>query len=243
MTFLLQSTSSLPKAVSKATFNLSQAYQLSKHTVRNTLALMTGKLKPYQGMKNLIYEFYRSVSSHSGHPVPKDLVLETARCKDEIWRKCKKLHLDWAPRPSRQRTLRTKEGVLVTGASGFLGTLVVRKLVQEGYPVRAFVRKLSRIRHLEEMGVEIVFRDIREEQALDRAVSSVRSVVHLAAETSGNPRTSEDVTVRGTENLIRAVRKAGVTKVIYMSSMSVYDTVGAREGSGYDEDAPLEPEP
>lgn len=243
MTFLHQGVTSLPKAVSKATFNLWEAGQLTKHTFLNSLALVRGKLRPYQGMKNLIFEFHRSISSHSRSPVPKELVFETARCKDEIWRRCKSLRLDDSPRPLRLSNLRRKETVLVTGATGFVGTHVVRKLVKEGFPVRAFVRRISRIRSLEEMGVEILFGDIRDEHALENALSQVHSVVHLAADTSGDPRTSQDVTVRGTENLIRAVRSAGVKKLIYMSSMSVYETVRAKKGAVYDEDAPLEPEP
>lgn len=243
MTFLRQGANSLPKALSKATFNLWEAAQLTKHTFLNSLALLRGTLNPYQGMKNLIFEFYRSILSHSHPPVPKDLVLETARCKDEIWRRCKNLRLDFTPRPSRLVSLQRKEAILVTGASGFVGTHVVRKLVNEGLPIRVLVRKVSRIRPLEQLGVEILFGDIRDEAALEGALSQVHSVVHLAADTSGDPRSSEDTNVRGTENLIRAVRRRGVKRVIYMSSMSVYETARARQGAVYDEDAPLEPEP
>src|SRR5207247_3343467 len=80
MTTVTHPLSSLPKAVARATYNLSASTQLLTNTVRNALQFLTGSLKPYQGMELLIHRFYDSMQGGGGSPITKDqalLVLET----------------------------------------------------------------------------------------------------------------------------------------------------------------------
>ncbi len=244
MTRVFHSGSSpLPKAASKATFNLSEAYQLTASTCKNVVALLSGRLKPYQGMKDLIHDFYVRIENNSESPISKELVLNTGQTIDKILDKTGNLHLDLSVRKSQQKNILKKDKVLVTGASGFLGVHTVRRLIADGYFVRAFVRKLSHIETLEKLGVEIFLGDIRDYDSFDKAVKGMDVIVHLAAETSGNPNFSEQVTVNGTRNLIDLAKKHGTKKVVYMSSMSVYDTVHAKDGEVFTEDSKLEPNP
>ena len=233
----------LPKAASKATFNLNESYQLIRDTIRNTTNLLIGKLKPYQGMKDLIQEFYHCIINNSDSPISAELVLNVSQTIEEIWHKSKNLHLDFSVRNSSQGIIIKQEKVLVTGASGFLGIHTVKQLVKEGYYVRVFVRKLSRIRELEKLGVEIFFGDIRDYSSFEQAFNGMDIVVHLAAETSGDLNISDQVTVNGTKNLIDLAKKHDIKRVVYISSMSVYDTVHAKDGDLYDEQSKLEPMP
>lgn len=241
MTIVKHGISKLPKAASKATFNLNEAYQVLASTMANSLNLIKGKLKPYQGMKNLIAEFYQSIEKNTSMPISEEMILTMTQTMDEIWREAKGLKLNFTPRPSFQENVKKKERVLVTGASGFVGLNVVQELVAEGYYVRAFVRKLSYISALEKLGVEIFFGDIRNFESFDQAAKDMEAIIHLATDTSGDPKDSVDTAVSGTSNLIEIAKRNEIRKVIYMSSMSVYDPVHFRDGDNVSEGAILEP--
>ena len=243
MTTIYHSISKLPKAASKATFNLNESYQLIASTMVNSLNLIMGKLKPYQGMKNLIARFYRSIEKSSPMPIQEEMILTMSQTMDEIWRQAKSLRLDFTPRPSFQKDMRKEERILVTGASGFVGLSAVKQLVAEGYYVRAFVRKLSHIRALEELGIEIFFGDIRNLESFNKATKDMSAIIHLATDTSGDPNESVDTAVTGTKNLIEIAKENKLRKVIYMSSMSVYDPVHSKNGDIINEEATLEPHP
>src|SRR5580658_3444710 len=71
---------------------------------------------------------------------------------------------------------------LITGASGLVGSAVARKLVAEGFPVRALVRTGSPRFHLQDLNLEFVGGDIRDAESERRAMAGVRYVFHVAAD-------------------------------------------------------------
>lgn len=112
---------------------------------------------------------------------------------------------------------------LVTGASGFVGTNLVRRLVEEGADVRVLVRKTSDTRGLDDLPVEQVLGDIRDVWAVRRAVEGCRRVYHLAAIVDVNTRVSPaiwDVNVGGTVHVAAACRRAGVERLVHTSSIA-----------------------
>ena len=114
--------------------------------------------------------------------------------------------------------------VLVTGAGGFLGRHVVDSLLAHGLPVRAMVRPtadLSGCSWRDE--VELVESDLRTDTDLVSALSGVDVVVHLAARVSGSDEERFASTVVGTERLLAAMSHHPVTRVVLVSSYSVYD--------------------
>jgi nucleoside-diphosphate-sugar epimerase len=133
--------------------------------------------------------------------------------------------------------------VLVTGASGFLGRRLVEVLVGRGFPVRALVRKTSRLEGLQLAGVEIVYGDVTDLASLGPAFADVDYVVHAAAGTSGPEEQMSRVTIDGTKNVVEACRTSAVRKMVYISSCSVYGIAACRDGAVLDEAAPLEAEP
>ncbi len=109
--------------------------------------------------------------------------------------------------------------VLVTGASGFIGWHVARKLRERGFPVRALVRPASKLRELD---VEPCTGDLRDAASLDRAVSGCGVVFHIAADYrlwAKDPAEMYRSNVEGTRNLLEAARKAGVERVVYTSTV------------------------
>lgn len=124
---------------------------------------------------------------------------------------------------------------LVTGGSGYFGTTLVEHLVESGCQVR--------ILDLNEPvapppGVEFVRADIRDGRAVRLACEGVDHVFHTVAQQplSKDPELMESVNVEGTRTLLRAATDAGVSKMIHVSSTSVYGRTVPR-----DESSPLNP--
>jgi dihydroflavonol-4-reductase len=131
--------------------------------------------------------------------------------------------------------------ILVTGASGFVGSAVVRHLIKAGHQVRALVRPTSSHVNLADLRVEITEGDLRDAQSLIRAMAGIRFVFHVAADYrlwARNPQEIVQTNVEGTRNLMTAALRAGVERIVYTSSVA---TLKARpDGKASDETFRLE---
>jgi len=119
--------------------------------------------------------------------------------------------------------------VLVTGASGFIGSAVVRALVSSGSRVRALVEPGRDDSLLDGLPVERLAGDIRDPAAVDAAVAGIDMVFHLAAVYrfwAADPAVFYDVNIGGTRNLIRAISTAGCRRLVYTSTVA---TLGVGE--------------
>ena len=241
MTTVLHPVSGLPKAAQKATYNLSEAWQLGTGTLKNVRDFATGRLRPYQGMKTLIHQFYDAVKSGGEPPVSRDEALGVLAVMDRIWPQVKNTRLSFeTPAPAQEGQ---GPRVLVTGASGFLGTRLVEMLCERGFKVRALVRRLSSIERLKSLPVEIAYGDVGSLEDLGHAFEGVELVVHAAADTAGREEEGEISTIQGTRNVISLCRDHGVKRLVYISTCNVYGTAGYEAGRVVDEDAPLERSP
>jgi predicted dehydrogenase/nucleoside-diphosphate-sugar epimerase len=241
MTNILHPVSSLPKAAQKATYNLSESWQLFKSTTANVINFVRGKLKPYQGMKILIHRYYDFIQGKGDIPVTRDQALLVIKTMDTIWEQVQPKPLSFAPIiPPAAYPVKQKEKVLVTGGAGFLGRGLIRRLIAEGYPVRVLARKLSKIEHLKAMGVEIFFGDVADLESLSTAFQGIDLVLHAAADTAGNARAGELSTIQGTRNVIDLCRQFKVKKLVYISSCSVYGVADYKEEQLVTEGSSLE---
>jgi len=108
--------------------------------------------------------------------------------------------------------------VLIVGATGQLGTAVLRRLAKSGRPVRALVRRATPHGHLEGPGIEIAPGDLRDPASLEAACRGVSSVVATANAVIPRGRSSfREVEEEGYRNLIGACRRTGVGRLTFMS--------------------------
>jgi dihydroflavonol-4-reductase len=114
--------------------------------------------------------------------------------------------------------------VLVTGANGFVGSHICRRLAERGDPVRALVRKDSDCRALNGVNVEFATGDILDPASLDRAMEGCDQVYHLAAIVrffTTDPEGMRAANTLGTKNVLDAAKKAGVKRIIHTSTAAI----------------------
>jgi dihydroflavonol-4-reductase len=112
---------------------------------------------------------------------------------------------------------------LVTGATGFVGAAVLRRLVAAGRDVRALVRARSDRRNLSGIDCEIAVGDLTDPASLRRAVHGCEAVFHAAADYRlwvPDADRMNRVNVQGTVELIRAAAGAGASRIVYTSSVA-----------------------
>lgn len=111
---------------------------------------------------------------------------------------------------------------LVTGATGFIGSALVRKLLSEGYTVRALHRSHSSLRALEGLQVEYAEGDILLPDTLTPAMHGIRWLFHAAAQSDywREPSGVVKAATQGTRNILHAALQAGVERAVLTSSSS-----------------------
>ena len=113
--------------------------------------------------------------------------------------------------------------VLVTGATGFVGSAVARLLIERGYTVNTLVRSTSSLDNLKGLNVEVVYGDLKDQNSLEIALKDCQYLFHVAADYrlwSLHPKELYDNNVEGTKNIMRAALKTGVKKIVYTSSVA-----------------------
>ncbi|RDI97339.1 NAD-dependent epimerase/dehydratase family protein [Dyella solisilvae] len=129
---------------------------------------------------------------------------------------------------------------LVTGATGFVGSAVVRRLLREDHRVRVLVRPGSDRRNLQGIDVEVVEGDLINASSLVRICDNCDAVFHVAADYrlwTPQPQQLYSTNVEGTRALLEAVRRSGVPRMVYTSSVA---TLGIpADGQPGDENTPV----
>ena len=129
---------------------------------------------------------------------------------------------------------------LITGATGFVGSAVVRAALREGWQVRVTRRDASDMRALDGLEIETVTVDLSNTAALAQAMADCDAVFHVAADYrlwAADPNELYENNVEGTRRVCEAALAAGVTRVVYTSSVA---TLGIpKDGSPGDETTPV----
>jgi len=131
--------------------------------------------------------------------------------------------------------------VLVTGASGFVGSAVAAKLVERGFSVRALVRATSPRTHLAGLDLEYVQGDLRDAETIRPAMAGVRYLFHVAADYRLWARDRNEIVINnvtGTRVMMEEALHAGVERIVYTSSVATLAV--QRDGTSVDETVPLE---
>ncbi len=129
---------------------------------------------------------------------------------------------------------------LLTGANGFIGSAVMRCLLEAGHDIRAVVRPGNDRRNLVGMPVEVVEGDLQDKTSLVKAVRGCNVVFHVAADCRlwiPDPDNMYQTNVTGTRDLMLASAETGVEKIVYTSSVAVLGV--NNDGTPANEDTPM----
>jgi nucleoside-diphosphate-sugar epimerase len=134
--------------------------------------------------------------------------------------------------------------VLVTGGAGYIGSVLVRRLLERDHSVTVLDRLYWGMAPIQEVSsrISVIHADIRE--ADERWFEGVDGVIHLAGLSNDptanfDPEANWEINARATAQLAAACRNAGVKRFVFGSSCSLYD--GLPDGAVYDEEAPIAP--
>ena len=112
--------------------------------------------------------------------------------------------------------------ILLTGATGTVGSALLRRLTTDGRPVRALVRDQRRLGD-QRVRVQIALGDLSDPPSFRNALRGVHTVVHLAASIRDQPRGSiEELNAVATLRLVRAAERAGVERFVFFSAMNAH---------------------
>ena len=130
--------------------------------------------------------------------------------------------------------------VAVTGAAGFIGSAITRRLLERGASVVALAEPAGDRRNLEGLDLEVRLADVRDFDAVRRAVDGCRFVFHAAAVYgfwAKDPAVFYEVNVDGTRTVLRAASDAGIERLVYTSTVGTLGLHGAARGVPADEDS------
>ena len=130
--------------------------------------------------------------------------------------------------------------ILVTGATGFVGSAVLRSLVESGRKARALIRPASDRRNLEGVDAEVVTGDLTIPETLAPALEGCRGLFHVAADYrlwTRDPAPMFAANVDGTRNILLAAQDAGVERMVYTSSVATLGIIPGGEAA--DEETPV----
>ncbi|HEY7286746.1 MAG TPA: NAD-dependent epimerase/dehydratase family protein [Vicinamibacterales bacterium] len=226
-----------PKPVTAGVNAIAHAVRTFWHVPKNVARFVGGSLQPSPGIHDGVLRFHEALARGARPPVSAEAArrivswLEPA-CRDADARRDRELRMNEQLAPRK---------VLVTGASGLLGRALVDRLRERGQSIRVLVRR--RAPELEGLSdVQVVYGDLGDPDAVDRAVAGVRLVYHVGAAMRARSWPEfEGSTVRGTANVVRSCEEHHVERLVHVSSLAVLDYARHASHTVVSEDAPLEP--
>ncbi|MCG3148436.1 MAG: Inositol 2-dehydrogenase/D-chiro-inositol 3-dehydrogenase [Verrucomicrobiae bacterium] len=214
-----------PKAIERVLNARGEGKGICRQVRRNVVKFLRGQLMSYHGLQMFIADFYanpRAIVSLTDARQVVDWTERVARPADEA---------------KRQPLPKLTAPVLVTGAGGFIGRQLLKRLLEQHDRVRVFVRRALPA----DPRVEVVVGDLGDPEVVERAVAGTEIIYHVGAAMRGSREDFERGTVVGTKNILDAMRRHRVKKLVYVSSLSVLHAAAAKPGVKMKEDWPVEP--
>ncbi len=205
----------------------------------NVVRFATGMLKPSPGIQRGAQEFAKAVRDNATPPFSGEDALRIAALLEPV-----------CAEPDRQRLQALEDrytelapvDALVTGAAGFLGRKLVARLREQGQRVRVLVRRPVAA-YANDDGVQMVVGDLGDPRMVKHVVAGAPIVYHVGAAMRGSVRDFEAGTTWGTRNIVEACLASRPQRLVYVSSMSVFDHAGRDPKGVMTESSTLEPHP
>jgi 2-alkyl-3-oxoalkanoate reductase len=213
-----------PKPIAASISAMAHAAGTVWHVPKNVWRLASGSLRPSPGIHDGVLRFHDALARGTEPPVTMD---EGRRMVAWLEPFCRK------PTSNAISALRLKESleprrILVTGASGLLGRALLDRLRRDGESIRVLVRRRSP--ELEGLpGVQVVYGDLGDPEAVDRATAGVQLVYHLGATMRGRGWADFDAgTVHGTSNVVHSCLTHKVERLVMSVRSRSWTTPASR---------------
>jgi nucleoside-diphosphate-sugar epimerase/predicted dehydrogenase len=234
----VQTGSPLPRAVARGLSGFRLSAQSAAASLGNLYSFATGRMDKSGGIGSIIAKFYEAVRTGAPTPVSLDDCVRVVDFTARVW-PVPAVPPEPALAAPRLRASAPPATVLITGASGFIGTHLVKRLLSENLRVRALVRRNSyHAGRLRDLDVDIVEGDLTDSDAIDAAARGVKTIYHAGAATNNEWDENQRVTIDGTSRMLEAALAHGAERFVLFSSLAVHDVSRSR-GRVLTEDAPF----
>ncbi len=234
---LVEEKQTVPSAVGRLLPSFKSSWQSLRQATQNVREFAGSRFHFFEGMNRLLSLFYESILHDTPVPIP----------YTEISARIANHGCDLLTGLSGETGMR----ILVTGAAGFLGRALIKRLLAHGYTnIRCNVRRQADIPKLDALlgrgaqtRLEYCVGNLRYREDAARAVDDVQLIFHLAA---GKKGTAADLfldSVVASRNLLDAVGNRKPLRIVLVSSFSVYGVAGLGRGAKVNEQTMLEPHP
>lgn len=228
-----------PKFVQLVLGTVKNAVKTSFRVPWNVFRFATKRLPPSPGIYECVRQFHLAMRDGGPAPVPPEEGLRIIELIEGVSRRA---DAEAAGRhEARIPASAPAARVVVTGATGFLGSAILARLRQAGEPIRCLVR--DRLRLPKDERLIPIEGDLGDAELVDFAIRGADTVYHVGAAMKGASEDFQRATVHGTRHVIEACLRHNVKRLVYISSMSVLDHAGHRPGAPVTESAPYEPYP
>lgn len=231
--------SPLPRAVSRALSGFQLTRQSLTGSLRNIYEFTRGRIDKSGGIAPVICKFYECIRNGGQSPVPLNKSLRVLDLIDRVWpTPAVNTHnrIKASYRSAEKRSVDST--VFVTGASGFIGTHLIKKLLSEKIGVRALVRPNSiHLGRLKNLDVDIVKGNLADAEVLYAATKGIKTIFHVAATSNNDWEEDYQVNIKGTEHLINAALANQVEKFVHISTLAIYGLDDVTNNSSIQEDS------
>jgi predicted dehydrogenase/nucleoside-diphosphate-sugar epimerase len=232
MTLTMSRELPVPQKIGRGLGNLDMATQLVTGTAGVMWKLVRKKVDGSYGIVPLIHAFYQAIEAGTPAPVGPDEGTQSVAMMRAMWPQDTSSLSPTAP----ATVINAASGVvgkraLVTGATGFVGSHLVRKLLSQGYAVRVLARNPGRATPLAKAGAEVRIGDLGEPETLQGIAEGMDVVFHLGSAMRGNSEAFERVDQHGTDRLIAEATRAGVRRLVFAGTLACYPLGQQRNGA------------
>ncbi|HUI60273.1 MAG TPA: NAD-dependent epimerase/dehydratase family protein [Steroidobacteraceae bacterium] len=247
MTVTMQRELPVPQKIGRGLGNVDVATQLITSTAGTVWKMLRKKVDGSYGIAPLIHAFYDAIKAGKPAPVGPLEGTQSIAMMRAIWPQ-----RDHAEAPkiatvsgrelmsSATAALTGQKRALVTGATGFVGSHLVRELLRRGYAVRVLARNPAKAASLAQAGAQVCLGDLGDAGTIEGIAQGTDVIFHLGSAMYGDAERFERIDVQGTGQLLQEAQRAGARRIVFAGTLASYPLARQRSGAVIDESCPFD---